>query len=132
MNKSPVQQADESLAGFVLELSRRRPRFTACLDGEVRQPLSAILYRIYQAPDTLEHRTVIHILKEIVRNSDKPSLHRDQLVALSADMLHLLYYLISDFKECRYAPEEIKAGITWIEGQSGDVGMWGHRRGPGG
>jgi len=123
MMSQPSAKDDLSLAGFIVELSRRRSRtFAAHLNGESRTPLPAILYRIYEAPYTLEHRTVVRILKAIVRNSLKSELHEDELTALSPDMLHLLYYLISDFKECRYSPEQITVGVHWLEGQFRDLG----------
>jgi hypothetical protein len=120
MNQSQCSSPEQSLANFVTELSRRRPRHLGtCLDGEIRQPLPAVLYRIYRSPGTLEHRTTLRILRAIVCKSDQSTLGANEITALSADMLHLLYYLISDYKECRYSPEDINAGIIWMERQAG-------------
>src|SRR5262245_24856584 len=95
-----LNPSEQSLASFLCEVARRVPRaMPRRIDGEMRKPLPSLLYRIYEAPHTMEHRILLKAMKAIIQNARKSDLRHEEIDALSPDVLHLLDALVSDYLE---------------------------------
>src|SRR5262245_48271374 len=75
-------QHEVSLGAFLCELSRRKPAHMPMrLDGEIRRPLPLLLYRVYEAPYTMEHRALFRMLQAILKNQSECGLSRAEIDA---------------------------------------------------
>ena len=109
-------------AAFLVQIGRRVPhRVPKASEAECRDPLSSMLRRIQNAPDTVEHRLLTRLLVGMAEEHVTYSFRKADVAALSPATLLLFSAFTDHFAGGRYNRSTIRSMLV-MNGISTTVG----------
>ena len=102
-----------SLAAFVVEVRRRAPQGTLVVsEAKLRDPLAAILTRVRNDPNTMEHRVLQRLLRCFIDEPPMDTFRSAELSVFGQAVLVLLSAFIDDLTSGRYTRTAIRSALA--------------------